>query len=335
LLQDALEDVILVLLNVAEPEGQELAEAFKVKAFPTFLMLDVTGRPVYTWVGYGRPKGWIEALSEALEDPVTVADRQARYRSQPGFRDALILGKYAYREGSYREAHSYYRQAEMIDPQAARDANVHMLIFRAVFAGVGDDQFEIDQAGREVEKLLGSEDLKPEHALEVVERLVSVRDRVGDEIIVPYLKTARPIVEKIDDPELENRRKRVLVEHALIVEQAPDKALALKRASFPDDWQSDPDALNEFAWWCFENRINVEEAAELSRRSVELSQPGPEQANYLDTLAELVNLQGDPRQALELIEQALQMNPESEYLKDQQTRFQEILGEQDQQEPAT
>lgn len=324
-----------MLLNVAEAEGQELAEAFKVKAFPTFVMLDTNGRPVYTWVGYGRPRGWIATLSEVLEDPVTVADRQVRYRSKPNFRDALILGKYAYREGSYREAHSYYRQAEMIDQQAAREADVHMLIFRAVFSGVGDGQFEIDQAGREIEKLLGREDIKPEHALEVAERLVSVRGRVGDEVVVPYLRMTHAIISDINDPELEDRRQRILVEYALIVEQDPDKALELKRASFPREWRSDPDALNEFAWWCFENRLNVDEAAELSRRSIELSQPGPGQANYLDTLAELVNLQGDPAQALELIEQALQMNPESQYLKKQLTRFQNILGEEEQGEPVT
>jgi tetratricopeptide (TPR) repeat protein len=334
-LQNSLKDLILVLLDVAEPEGKELAETFKVRAFPTFAVLDARGERVFSWIGYGRPQGWVERLAEALRDSVTVARRQARYRSEPNFHDALVLGKIASREGSYREAHSYYRQAQMLDPQAAQTEEVDMLIFRAVFSGVAAGQFEVEQAGREVEKILGGGQIKPEHALEAAERLISMRNRIGDAVIVPYLEMAHPVVERIKDPQLDRRRGWVLTEYALIVEQDTVRALELKKAAFPDGWRSDPDLLNEFAWWCFQNRFNIEEAADLSRRSIELSQPGPEQANYLDTLAELVNLQGDPERALELIEQALQMNPESRYLKNQQARFQDLLGEHHQQEPST
>ena len=334
-MQNALEDLVLVLLNTAEPEGKELSETFKVRGVPTFAVLDAEGRTIYSWVGYGGPEGWIERLSEALEDPITIARRQARYRSDPNFRDALILGKNTYREGSYREAHSYYRQAQMLDPQEAQAAEVDMLIFRSVFSGVGAGQFETQQAGREAEKLFARQNLNPEHALEAAERLIMAKDQMGADSIIPYLKRAHPIVSRIDDPDLQGRRQWILVEYALIVEQDPEKALALKRDSFPEGWQSDPDALNEFAWWCFENRLNVQEAAELSRRSVELSSPGPEQANYLDTLAELVYLQGDAKGALGLIEQALELNPDSRYLQHQLKRFQDILTEQSQQEPSS
>ena len=123
--------------------------------------------------------------------------------------------------------------------------------------------------------------------------------------------------------------------YALIVEQDPQKALSLKRQSLPEGWLSDPDALNEFAWWCFENRVNLKEAETLSRKSIELSQPGAEQANYLDTLAELVNLRGNTEEAAALIREALQMNPESRYLKDQLARFEDIMAKNNQQEPSS
>jgi tetratricopeptide (TPR) repeat protein len=109
------------------------------------------------------------------------------------------------------------------------------------------------------------------------------------------------------------------------VEKDPEKALSLKRESLPEDWESDPSVLNGFAWWCFENKINLEEAEELAQKAVSISEFGPEQANYLDTLAELVNLRGDAEGAVELIKKALEMNPESQYLKDQLVKFQETL----------
>ena len=335
LLQNAVDDLVLVLLDVATPEGKDLAETFNVRAFPTFAVLNADGETIYSWIGYGRSQSWTDRLAEALKDPITVAQRQVRYRSGPRFQDALILGKNSYREGRYGEAESYYRQARLLDPAAAAAADIPILMFRAVFSGVGAGQFSVAQAGSQVEKLLENEHIKPEHALEVAERLISVRGQVGREVIVPYLKMAHSIIAGIDDPELEGRRQWIFVEYALIVEQDPQKALGLKRQSLPEGWESDPDALNEFAWWCFENEINAGEAETLSRRSIELSQPGAEQANYLDTLAELVNLRGSTEEAAAIIREALQMNPESRYLKNQLARFEDIMMKKNQQEPSS
>jgi tetratricopeptide (TPR) repeat protein len=327
-MKKALEDHILVMLDVAAPEGKELAETFHVSAFPTFAVLDAAGEALFSWIGYGRPDSWIESLSGALADPITIAARQDRYRSDPSFQDAVTLGKIAQREGHYREAESYYRQAETLDARAAEEADVDMLLFRTIFRGVGDGQFTIQQAGEQVKVLLGNETVEPAHALEAAERLTSVREQVGDEVIIPYLKMARPFVQNIEDPDLEGRQTGVLAEYALIVDQDHEKAIGLKRASFSPGWETDPDILNEFAWWCFENEINLEEAEQLSRRSIELSEPNAEQANFLDTLAELVNLRGETGEALELIQKAVELNPDSKYLKDQRTRFQEILSAQ-------
>jgi uncharacterized protein with HEPN domain len=44
----------------------------------------------------------------------------------------------------------------------------------------------------------------------------------------------------------------------------------------------------------------------------------------MDTLAEIVNLQGDPLRALEIINEAVKENPDSEYLQKQQVRFREL-----------
>lgn len=326
-IQKALQDLVLLLLDVGGPEGKELAETFNVRAFPTYLLLNADGEALFSWVGYGQPDGWIETLSGALTDPLTVTERQARYRAKPTSQDAVTLGKISHRDGRYREAESYFRQAQMLDAQAAAEADVPILIFRSVFEGVGSGDFSVEQAAANIEELFGLENMKPEYALEVAERLTYVKDQVGEEVIIPYLKIAYPIISSIDDPELQRRRQRVFVEYALIVEKDPQKALGLRRESLPQGWETDPGVLNSFAWWCFENRINLEEAEALVQKAVSISESGPEQANYLDTLAELVNLRGDTEGAVELIKKALEMNPESQYLKDQLTKFQKELAD--------
>lgn len=326
-IQKAMQDLVLLLLDVGGPEGKELAETHNVRAFPTYLLLNADGETLYSWIGYGQPDGWIETLSGALADPVTVTERQARYRAKPTFRDAITLGKISHRDGRYREAESYFRQAQMLDAQAAAEADAPLLIFRSVFDGVGSGDYSVEQAAANIEELFGLENMKPEYALEVAERLISAREQAGEEAIIPYLKMAYPIISNIDDPKLEGRRQRVFVEYALIVEKDPQKALALRRESLPQGWETDPAVLNSFAWWCFENKINLEEAETLAQKAVSISESGPEQANYLDTLAELVDLRGDTEVAVELTKKALEMNPESQYLKDQLTKFQKELAD--------
>ena len=93
MLRDALEGLVLLQLNTAEPEGKELAETFKVQGVPTFALLDAEGRTLDSWVGYGRPEGWTERLAEALKEPITVAGRQARYRSTPTSRTPCSWAK--------------------------------------------------------------------------------------------------------------------------------------------------------------------------------------------------------------------------------------------------
>lgn len=314
-----------MLLDVATPEGKELAETFNVRAFPTYLVLNADGEALHSWVGYGQPEGWIETLSGALADPITVNGREARYIAEPNFQDAITLGKIYHRDGRYQEAENYFRQAQILDARAATEADVPILIFRSIFHGVGSGDFTEEQAAANIEELFGSQNMKPEYALEVIERLTSVKDQVGEEVMIPYLKMAYPLVSNIDQPKLEDRRQRFFVEYALIVEKDPKKALGLKRESLPQGWESDPGILNSFAWWCFQNKINLEEAEELAQKAVSISESGPEQANYLDTLAELVNLRGDTEGAGELIKKALELKPDSEYLKGQLKKFEKAL----------
>jgi len=79
--------------------------------------------------------------------------------------------------------------------------------------------------------------------------------------------------------------------------------------------------LNSFAWWCFENKINLQEAAELGRRGVKLAEPGRGKAMIIDTVAEIENLRGNPREAVKLMEQAVKEDPASDQWKKQLERF--------------
>ncbi len=148
------------------------------------------------------------------------------------------------------------------------------------------------------------------------------------EPLAPILALAQPLVLAVTDETLRPRRLDVLLDYAYHVKRDSLEALRPKRESMPAGWESDPAALNDFAWWCFTHRVNHGEAEGIARTAVELTPPGPDLANCLDTLAQLIHARGDTREALALIERAIAQNPGDEYLKEQHARFQELLAQQ-------
>jgi hypothetical protein len=86
----------------------------------------------------------------------------------------------------------------------------------------------------------------------------------------------------------------------------------------------DPDQLNSFAWWCFENKVNLEEAQELALKGVELAEPGKARAQILDTAAEICNALGNCGRAIELIQVAIGEDADNEYYAEQLARFEKI-----------
>ena len=73
-----------------------------------------------------------------------------------------------------------------------------------------------------------------------------------------------------------------------------------------------------------ENGINLDEAGDLAARGVDLAAEGREKAMILDTLAEIRCAQGDPHEALALIERAVAQDPDGEYYQRQLARLQEL-----------
>jgi tetratricopeptide (TPR) repeat protein len=128
------------------------------------------------------------------------------------------------------------------------------------------------------------------------------------------------------DDGMKAKHRSLEIEYALHVENDKEKALELKRASMAEGWKDDASKLNGFAWWCFENGVNLEEAETLSRRGVALAPAGTERAQILDTVAEICNARGNRKDAAELIRQAIENDPNNETYKKQLERFQAPSG---------
>ena len=98
------------------------------------------------------------------------------------------------------------------------------------------------------------------------------------------------------------------------------QALAYQIATLPDGWDEDADQLNSFAWWSVENNVALERGRKYAEKSIERAADERAKSNAMDTLAEIVNAQGDPAGAAAITEQALALH-DSDFLKRQLERF--------------
>jgi uncharacterized Ntn-hydrolase superfamily protein len=81
---------------------------------------------------------------------------------------------------------------------------------------------------------------------------------------------------------------------------------------------ADAGSLNALAWFCATADMYLEESLEAARRAVDLE---PENTGILDTLAEVLFRLGRGKDAIEVIDRAIAIEPDDEYLQDQRNKF--------------
>jgi len=90
----------------------------------------------------------------------------------------------------------------------------------------------------------------------------------------------------------------------------------------------DPKKLNDFAWFCAQRKVGLDEALPIALKGVELSGRDP---GVLDTLAELYFARGEYDNAIKIGKEALASDPEDQYFNDQIKKFEKAKEEADSQ----
>ena len=201
-------------------------------------------------------------------------------------------------------------------------------ILTNMYYGAQSKVFTFAEVAQEADLAMAVPEATPTQKVELALMLREMAGAAGDpSLAVPYIPAALAASQGSTDEELAGRRLRLEVDHALLVEKDTDKAVALRKRTLPEGWQEDPDQLNSFAWWCFENKINLDEAADLAKRGVELAADDGQRANILDTAAEVCAARGDCGEAVALIKRAVELAPDRQYFKDQLARFEAMRAE--------
>ena len=324
--QAILENVVLFKIDGEKGDGIALGEAYKKGGFPTYVLLNEHGKIIRQWLGYEKVD-FVDNLQAGLDDPTTIEARLQRFESEPTSEDALeIAGYYAAREETQKSFAFYEKAADLNeDPEVDFSAKVFMV----AYDGYRNDVVSAEQMVKAGERVLEWDGHSPADAIHVARYLSAVgRNEKDHELMVPFLEAAIKETEHVSDASITKLRKSMMVDYKLFVEKDVEGAVELRKARLPEGWQQNTNALNSFAWWCFENNVNLEEAETLARNGVDVAEDGESKAMILDTLAEICNLRGSCKDAVLYMEMAIESDPDRAYYKTQLVRFQKELAMQ-------
>jgi tetratricopeptide (TPR) repeat protein len=279
-----------------------------------------SGETLHRWWGY-RKESFIEEIRSGLDDPTTIAEKLRRYAKNPDLKTALALASNYYTQGESKKVVNYYLDAAKFDP----NNDYAYELYNAYRSGFGHAYTEEDVI-RAADFALASTFISDVNKLRIYDQMsAAIIDLRGNKTILGYIKAGNEFAKNISDKDQQNRKDRIHLAYVLYIEKNENEAIRIKKESYKEGWRDDARELNSFSWWCFEHQINLDEAEQLSRRGVKLSQPGSEKAMILDTVAEIVFLKGDKEEAVELTKKAIKEYPESEYYKKQLIRFEKSL----------
>jgi len=277
------------------------------------------GETLYRWIGYEKSY-FLTSINTGLSDLTTIKQKMNRFSATPDENTANILASYYDSKGEYKNAATYYTKASTLNTDNTKDYSYK--IFQAHYYGKRKDLFTLDEIKVAANNALESNQTMNEQKIRVVYIMGNfIKDNKDDADLVNYLKQVDEYLEGADEQKIKRMKGQINILQTLYVNNNMDKAVQLKKATLPDGWDEEVKQINGFSWWCFKHGINLEEAENFARKGTELAEPGNEKAMILDTLAEIINLRGNSKEAVEVIKLAMKEAPENEYYTKQLERF--------------
>ncbi len=308
----------MLQVNCEKGEGKTLAQKYNIKGYPTFYLVNAQQEPLYVFMGYGK-EYFIETMNTAFSDLTPIAEKMKRFEQNPDPQTAKLLAEFYYAKDDLQKALKCAKKALELSPQ--KDIGLKKQIFSYAYWGYRNQQIPLDTLKAVVATFLKDSLDNQTRARFLFYTASVLQQKPDDKELIGFLKELIQLIHAHPDILNEKNRQEAQVLHCLYVEKDLPKALALKKKSLPEGWQNDPNKLNQFAWWCFENKINLDEAEQLARKGVQLAEDDEFKVYVMDTLAEILSLKGKHQEAIKIEEQALKLAPDKDFLKQNLEKF--------------
>ena len=316
-----MESVVHISINVKEGEGVELKDQYKIGYyFPVFILADSDGEVIYRWTGYVGKAPFITSLNRGLGDLTTVKERMARFEKKPTYPDAVFLAQYMKDAGQYREAIDYYRKAGDLGI-AGRSAFAYD-IFENTVNAVWRELIPFEEIFPAADAVLDSPRKITSNVIKVaqlVSRVARKFDRTDH--LAKYLNAGIDLTANSTNEKMSDIHTILVADYTMYVDGDTAGAVQMKKASLGDGWQSNPDKFYDYAKWCQERKIMLDEAEHYARQAADRAYVGEFKGKVLNTLAEIYYEKGNNDEAIKTIQLAIEQDPEYEFYEDQLKKF--------------
>ena len=324
-MKSALEHAILIQVDCEKGEGPAIAKRYGVGGYPSFFAVNGDGEVTDSALGYDGPDAWAGFVEAAAADRRTIPEKTAAYERAPTGPLARSLGNAAATSYDFAGAVGYFETARELDPANADEYT--QLILSNMYNG-GAESFDFDAVEAEVAPLLAAEEADTSDRFQLVGMLVEFAKAGGaPSRAASYLESAMALEIDPADESLAEMRAGLAVDAALILDKDPERAVALMKAGLPEDWLESTRQLHGFAWWCFQNEVNLDEALALTLKSRDLAGDDKTRATSLRIAAEICSVRGEDAEAVDHMQRAVELNPGRQSYKRRLEAFEEQLKE--------
>jgi tetratricopeptide (TPR) repeat protein len=318
--------VIHISFNVKEGEGVELSKRFKVgHTYPVFILTSAEGRIIYRWTGYTGARTFIGSLNKALSDLTAIEDRIRKFEAKPTHEGALTLAKYFTDTGEYLDAVRFYKEADRLKSSPGIDYSYEIFSSSANAAWNGMTTFP--EVLPTADSILYAARKNGVSRVKVAQAMSRLTRQLGKEdYLKKYLQAGLDMAAGAPDQKNRDTHTALRIEYALQIEHDTSEALTMKKEDLGADWQKNPDKFYNFAKWCLERKVNLQEAEALARTAVNYAQDGEFKGQVLHTAAEICFARGNLEDAIAFIDQAIKQDPGNAAYMDAQDLYLENWG---------
>lgn len=310
-------------MNVKKGEGESLGEQYKVGPyFPVFILTDSAGSVINRWTGYTGADHFASEFSRAMSNLTTIEMRQAAFEQDPTHAEAIFLAKYHADIAEFIEAAEYYRRAQTM---GNRPTDYSYQIFENYANAAWNDQISFDEVLPTADTVMNAPRKNAENIAKAAQLLsklalrMETTDRIGR-----YLQAGIAATTGRQDAKGLGLHNDLKADYALYVEHDTAGAIANKKTGLGENWSGDLNQYYPFGNWCYERRINLEEAQRYVKTASERASDGPFKARQLSLLANICEARGLSTDAVRYVEQAIEQDPDNESYSAQLERLRQL-----------
>jgi thioredoxin-related protein len=307
-LQLAFARVVLLKLSVLQGQGASLASTYRVgDYYPVFVLTDSAGHTISRWTGYTGVDRFVRSLNQAMSEVITVDARIARCQANPTPKDALFLADFYTDTREHLLVREYLR---MLQRLYGTGLDFSYRLFSATAEAVWSNLLPFDSLTAAADDVRAKGQMNTYNLGQMAQIMANVARKTGHpDKLESYLKTGiEATSSRTDEAGIELHRD-LLADYALHAMGDTIEALSVKKRALGSRWEEDMAKCFQFGEWCFRRNINLADAEHYVRLATDKAGGDKFRATHLRMLAEICFARGKTREAIELANQALTLDP--------------------------